>query len=60
MQTAIDEIFQRPEGIGAQNQLKHAKQMIDGIDKILATRNGEQVFDEGDDLSEPVKSRSQF
>ena len=60
MQTAIDEISQRPEGIGAQNQLKHAKQMIDGIDKILATRNGGQVFEEGDDLSEPIKSRSQI
>ncbi len=59
MQTAIDEISQRPEGIGAQNQLKHAKQMIDGIDKILATRNGEQVFEEGDDLSEPIRGRSQ-
>jgi hypothetical protein len=59
MQTAIDEIAQRPEGIGAQNQLKHAKQMIDGIDKILAARDGEKVFKEGDDLSEPIRGRSQ-
>ena len=27
--------------------------MIEGIDKILATGNGEKVFEEGSDLSEP-------
>ncbi|GAA0618375.1 hypothetical protein GCM10009100_17860 [Thalassospira tepidiphila] len=53
MQAAIKEVSDRPNGVGVQNQLKHAKQMIEGIDKILATGNGEKVFEEGSDLSEP-------
>jgi hypothetical protein len=40
-----------PSGIGIDNQLSHAKTRLAGVQKLLATPPGHQVFPDGPDLS---------
>jgi hypothetical protein len=40
-----------PSGIGIENQLSHAKTRLAGVQKLLATPPGHQVFPDGPDLS---------
>lgn len=54
---AAQEIRQRKGGIGRDNQLRHAEQLLVSLDKILSTQPGERPFTDGQDLSRPVGQR---
>ena len=50
--TALQAVQARPiKTIGRDNQIAHAKSRLDGIQKLLSTPNGQQVFPDGIDLS---------
>lgn len=51
-EVALSEVQARPPGtIGRKNQLQHATIRLEGVRKLLSTRDGEQVFPGGADLS---------
>lgn len=55
--TAVEAIKARRSGVGRDNQLKHAEQMVASLDKVLATPEGARPFPDGQDQSRPVGDR---
>lgn len=59
LQTALEAAQARAvSSIGRDNQIAHATERINGLEKLLDTAAGELVFPEGPDLSELDKRRS--
>lgn len=59
MKAALDAALARPAGtIGRDNQIAHATERIKGLEALLSTQAGEQVFPGGSDLSKPNQRRS--
>jgi len=53
LKAAIQTIESRPSrSIGRANQLSHAQERLDGVQKLLATPVGAQAFPDGSDLSQ--------
>ena len=49
---AVDDGAQRQaKTIGAENQVRHAQSMLNGVRKLLATAQGEHAFPDGPDFS---------
>lgn len=59
MKAALDAALARPAGtIGRDNQIAHATERIKGLEALLSTQAGEQVFPGGSDLSKLNQRRS--
>jgi hypothetical protein len=59
LKLALDTVTARPPStIGRDNQIAHAKVRLDGVEQLLATPAGEQVFPDGVDLSKPTERKS--
>jgi len=58
-QIALDMLRQNPmPTIGYHNQIKHAEELIEGLDAALATKPGDKVFPNGKDLYEDGRVQS--
>ncbi|WP_368563509.1 hypothetical protein [Pseudoxanthomonas sp. UTMC 1351] len=54
---AIETAEARPsKSIGRTNQIEHAKVRLDGVRKLLSTKDGDKPFPDGPDLSVPRKA----
>lgn len=59
LQAALEAAQARPaRSIGRENQIKHASERIRGLEMLLDTKAGEQVFPDGPDLSKTDQKRS--
>lgn len=59
LKAALEAAQARPAGtIGRENQIAHATERIKGLETLLSTQAGEQVFPDGPDLSKPDQRRS--
>lgn len=59
LKAALEAAQARPAGtIGRENQIAHATERIKGLETLLSTQAGEQVFPDGPDLSQPDQRRS--
>ena len=59
LKLALDTVTARPPStVGRDNQIAHAKVRLNGVEQLLATPAGEQVFPDGVDLSKPTERRS--
>lgn len=59
LRLALDTATARPPStIGRDNQIAHAKVRLDGVEQLLATPAGEQVFPDGVDLSKSTERKS--
>jgi len=59
LKQALDKAEARPYGsVGRENQIAHGKARLDGVERLMATRPGTQVFPGGADLSQSNSPRS--
>lgn len=59
LKVALEAAQARPAGsVGRDNQIAHATERINGLELLLSTEAGEQVFPDGPDLSKPNRNRS--
>lgn len=59
LKAALEAAQARPAGtIGRDNQIAHATERLKGVEVLLSTKAGEQVFPDGPDLSKPDQRRS--
>ncbi|MFM0218016.1 hypothetical protein [Paraburkholderia caledonica] len=59
LKQALEKAEARPPGsVGRENQIAHGRTRLEGVERLMTTRPGAQVFPEGPDLSQPNQPRS--